>query len=92
MDPKALRVDFLKNGYRVTRRERQTWALSNPASKGQGLEDRARVLKKGRAVWPESKEGASLERNLETYLSFSRGAQSSGSGRGAVPHPGVCGR
>lgn len=58
-DPKELRVGFLKNGYRVIRKEREMWALRNPTSKGKGLEDGARVLTSGKGVWQECKGGKS---------------------------------
>lgn len=55
-------MGFLKNGYRVIRKEREMWALRNPTSKGKGLEDGVRVLTSGKGVWQECKRGAALER------------------------------
>ena len=72
-DPKASRVGFLKNGYRVIRKEREMRALINPTSKGNGLEDRARVLTSGKGVWQECKEGAALERLENKRVPVPRG-------------------
>lgn len=72
-DPKASRVDFLKNGYMVIRKEREMWALRNPTSKGNGLEDGARVLTSGKGVWQECKEGAALERLENKPIPVPRG-------------------
>lgn len=60
-----------------------------PLAKGRAEKTEQECSERGKGAWQESKEGAALERNLETYPSFSYGAQPSGAGRRAIPHPGV---
>ncbi|KAI4538765.1 hypothetical protein MG293_011032 [Ovis ammon polii] len=49
------------------------WALRNPTSKGNGLEDGARVLTSGKDVRQECKEGAALERLENKRVPVPRG-------------------
>lgn len=62
--------------------------ISNKYNKG--LENGARVPQKAKSCCVAGVQGGgALARNLEAQPAFSWGAQSSGAGISAVPHPGV---